>query len=158
MCVLHRLLPCIVDSKLRMDKDVIPVSHGWRDKMPQHIPDSAIHALSLTIRLRVKCSRHIPGHFEAVSQSLVVFASRLRASVRNNFQWRAMIAENAFNEQVSPSLCSALCCCRNNVHILCQTVNKDENSIIACLGLRKTSDKVSRYTIPWPLRYLQRLQ
>lgn len=46
---LYRLLPCIVDSKLRMDKEAIPVSHGWRHKMPQHILDSASHALSLTV-------------------------------------------------------------------------------------------------------------
>ena len=45
---------------------------------------------------------------------------KLWASVRNDFQWKAMIAEDVFNEQVSPSLCSALRCCKNNVNIFGQ--------------------------------------
>ena len=55
--VLHRLLLGIVDSKLRMHKKFIPVNPGGRHKVSEHVLNSAIriHALCLTISLRVKC-------------------------------------------------------------------------------------------------------
>ena len=53
--VLHRLLSGIVDSKLRMHKKSIPISHGGRHKVSEHVLNSAIHAICLTISLRVKC-------------------------------------------------------------------------------------------------------
>ena len=112
--VLHRLLLCVVVGKLRMNKKLIPISHGCRHKTPQHILGSGIHALSLISSLRVECSGHIPAYFEPISQSLVVFASILRASVRNDFQWKAMIAKNMLHDQVSPSLCVALGCSTNS--------------------------------------------
>ena len=155
--VLHRPLPGIVDSKLRMHKK-IPISHGGRHKVSEHILNSAIHALCLTISLRVKCCWHVPWDAQAIRERLIVLASKLRASVRNGFQGKTMIAEHMLNEQVSPSLCSAFCCSGDNVYILGQSVNKDKNSIIACLGLRKTCDKVSRDTVPRTMWNVQRLQ
>ena len=68
--------------------------------------------------------------------------------VRNNFQRKTMTAEHMLNEQVSPCICSAFCCSGDNVYILGQSVNKDKNSVIACLGLKRTCDKVSRDTVP----------
>jgi len=58
-----------------------------------------------------------------------------------------MIAEHMLNEQFSPSLCSAFCCSGDNMYIFGQSVNKDKNSVMACFGLRKTRDKVSRDTV-----------
>ncbi len=52
--VLHRLLPGIVDSKLRMHKQFIPFSRSGSHKVCEHVLNSAIHALCLTISLRVK--------------------------------------------------------------------------------------------------------
>ncbi len=51
--VLQRLLPGIVDSKLRMHKKFITISHGGRLKLSDQVLNSAIHALCFTISLRV---------------------------------------------------------------------------------------------------------
>ena len=54
-----------------------------------------------------------------------------------------MIAEDVLDKQVSPTFCSALGSGGGNVHILSQSVNKDNNCVKASLSLSKTCDKVS---------------
>ncbi len=46
-----------------------------------------------------------------------------------------MITQHVLNEQVSPSLCSVFRCSGDNVFMFGQSVNRDKNSVMACLGL-----------------------
>ncbi len=83
-------------------------------------------------------------------RALAVLASKLWTSVRNDFQGKTMIAEHMLNEQVSPSLCSAFYCSGDNVYMFGQSVNKDKNSIMARLGLSKTSEKSVKTLLQGP--------
>ena len=101
---------------------------------------------------------------------MVLLASKLWTSVRNDFQGKAMIAEHMLNEQVSPSL--AVHCVvvgtmytylvnlstKTRIASKPALVYKDKNSVIACLGLRKTCDKVGRDIVPRTVWNEQRLQ
>ena len=62
--------------------------------MSEHVLNSAIHALCLTISVRVKCCRHIPRDAQAIKKRLVVLASKFWTCVRNDFQGKTMIAEH----------------------------------------------------------------
>ena len=106
----HRFLPCIVDCKLCIDEKLVPVSHGRGHTVSEHVLNCVVCPFSLTIGLRVKGCGHVPCDAHSISSGTSVVASKLRASIRDDFQWTAMIAEHMLHEQFSPGLCSALCC------------------------------------------------
>ena len=79
-------------------------AHCRRHKESEQAFKSAVHGLSLAIKLRLKCSRHVLFNVRALSQSLSHFGCKTQTSVSNSVQWKTMLAEALLKEQVSPLL------------------------------------------------------
>ena len=81
----------------------------------------------------------------------------LQASVRCDFQCKASIAKDVFNQT---SLCNAVQCYGNHVHMRSQSGTKDSTGNVRCLGFRRSIAMTVSVTtlLQRPPTYVQTLQ